>query len=195
MPHVMPAVVRPVVAAVLIAALAACAEGELEAFLSGNQTQTAETGADAAAPTADAAAASAGSPAQTTPIPEGPSLEGRREWAASLSAAAIDLTVTARDERAWGILWQLVGETPPGPLPEGAMAVGVFVSARRTDGYSIAIAEMFEEPNAVVVEWVETQPARGAPVARLVTAPFVVHLLPANAKPVRFVGSRSTASP
>lgn len=187
-------------AGVLIMAVAACAEGELEEFFSGGQTGAAaaedrsEVMVEEEVVVAEADAAPAGAVALATPIDPGPSLDGRREWTAPVSAAAIDLTVTALDERGWGILWQLVGEEPPGPLPEGAMAVGVFVSARRTDGYTVDVLEMYEEPNSLVVEWVETQPARGAPGTEQVTAPYVVRLLPASDKPVRFVGSRTTAS-
>ena len=58
------------------------------------------------------------------PLTPGPGINGRTDWFGAQSAANMDILVTARDERSWQIIWQLVGQEPPGALPEDAMAVG-----------------------------------------------------------------------
>ena len=53
------------------------------------------------------------------PLTPGPGISGRNDWFGAQSAATMDILVTARDERSWRILWQLVGDEAPGELPEG----------------------------------------------------------------------------
>ncbi|WP_366655741.1 protease complex subunit PrcB family protein [Fodinicurvata sp. EGI_FJ10296] len=117
---------------------------------------------------------------------ERPTIEGQSSWSGNLAAAGMDLTSVARDERGWLILWQLIGEEPPADLPDDTMAVGVFLGARPTDGYSVGINEVVSSDNGMVVRYSENEPAVGADVADAVIAPYTVMLLPESADVVHF---------
>ena len=52
--------------------------------------------------------------AQATPMTGPvPRIDDRFTWSGQQSAAFNDMFVTAREERGWRLLWQLVGEDPP----------------------------------------------------------------------------------
>lgn len=121
-------------------------------------------------------------------LPAGPSLGGRQQWSGQQSAARIDLTMTARDDRGWRILWQLVGQEPPGALPAGAMAVAAFVDERPTAGYELVVSGVRSGPDGMVVTIGERMPSPTVPVAQVVTAPYLVALLPLGSGDVRFEG-------
>ncbi|MCB9959268.1 MAG: protease complex subunit PrcB family protein [Rhodospirillaceae bacterium] len=115
-----------------------------------------------------------------------PRIDDRFTWSGQQSAAFNDLFVTAREERGWRLLWQLVGEDPPGPLPDEAMAVAVFLGARPTAGYQVAITDVLESPGEITVQYRETEPSAGATTAQILTAPYVVELVPLSSLPVNF---------
>lgn len=119
--------------------------------------------------------------------PHIPSIAGRRAWSGPQSAAQLDIFLTARDQRGWQILWQLIGETAPGPLPDGAMAVGVFLGPRPTGGYAVRLADLFAEEEAVFALYDETVPGPDQMVAQVITSPFAVQLLRRHPQPVHFV--------
>ena len=125
--------------------------------------------------------------AQATPMTGPvPRIDDRFTWSGQQSAAFNDMFVTAREERGWRLLWQLVGEDPPGPLPEEAMAVAVFLGARPTAGYQVTITDVLESPSEITVQYRETPPAPGATTAQILTAPYVVELVPLSSLPVSF---------
>ena len=142
-----------------------------------------ESGAgDAAAAAPPPAAASSGVPI-TGPRPQ---IAGTSNWSGAQSAAFNDMFVTARDERGWRLLWQLVGEDPPGPLPEEAMGLAVFLGARPTAGYRVEIAEVLESPGDVTALYRETTPPPGAVTSQILTAPYAITLVPMVELPVHY---------
>lgn len=132
---------------------------------------------------------------------EGPAAEGAEnspwqmagaEWTGALSAAAIDATVTARDERSWGILWQMVGSPAPGKLPEGRMAVAVFRAAGQGPSQQLEFSEVVAGETALVVGYRTVQADTGSVGGGSgdgVTAPYIVRLLPASGLPVYYIGT------
>lgn len=121
-------------------------------------------------------------------LPPGPTLGGQQQWSGQQSAARIDLTMTARDDRGWRILWQLVGLEPPGDLPAGAMAVAAFVDERPTAGYELVVSGVRAGAGGTVVTIGERAPSPTVPVAQVVTAPYLVALLPLTSGDVAFEG-------
>ena len=118
----------------------------------------------------------------------GPGINGRTDWFGARSAAAMDIMVTARDERAWSVLWQLVDkDLRPGDLPEGAMAVGIFLGQRPSGGYTVAFESVSVVDGQVVARYLETAPPPGSIVTQGLTAPYAVRLVKAHDAPVQFV--------
>lgn len=124
----------------------------------------------------------------------GPGINGRTDWFGAQSWAMTDILLTARDERAWQVLWQLIDleAGPPGELPEGAMAVAVFLGQRPTGGYTAAFESVsLEEDGQVVARYLETAPPAGAIVSQALTAPYAVRLVRADDGVVQFVRASS----
>jgi len=124
--------------------------------------------------------------AEAVPAAPVPAVGGQRSWSGPQSAAAVDLRMVAEDERAWGILWQLVGEPAPGPLPDGAMALAVFVGVRPTGGYAVDILDVARTDGAVAVTYRETMPAPDAVVTQALSAPYRILLVQPSDDPVVF---------
>lgn len=127
------------------------------------------------------------------PLTPGPGINGRTDWFGAQSLATMDILVTARDDRAWGVLWQLVHGTEgtPGDLPEGAMALGIFLGQRPSGGYTVAFESVSLEDGQVVARYLETAPPAGAIVSQALTAPYAVRLVRASDAPVQFVRTSS----
>ncbi len=155
---------------VLAAALAACAP-------------SGSAGRGGAVPDAAGDAAPGSVPQRTEPLPV---IAGQRQWTGSQSAAFTDMFVMARDQRGWELLWQLAGNNPPGPLPDGAMGAGVFLGMRPTAGYGVEVVDMLYWPHEVVVVYDETAPPPDAAAAQVVTAPYAIAVAPASEAPVHF---------
>ncbi len=141
-------------------------------------------GAEAVAEPEQEAAAEPAEVAQ--PLALAPAIDGRRDWFGARSAAMMDILVTARDERSWRVLWQLVGQDPPGALPEGAMGLGVFLAGRPSGGYTVNFREVALIGGDVVAQIHETTPPDGAIVTQGITAPYAVRLVQYHDAPVRF---------
>jgi hypothetical protein len=112
---------------------------------------------------------------------------GETQWRGSQSDVRSERTVVARDPQAWQDLWDLAGRTPPRALPDGAMAIAVFMAERRTGGYAIEIDSVDREAGGAVVRYRIREPAPGSMVTQALTAPYVVRLVPAAPGEVRFV--------
>jgi hypothetical protein len=118
---------------------------------------------------------------------DSPAMDGQRVWSGASSAAFNDMTVTARDPRGWELVWQLIGEPPPGPLPEDAMAVSVFLGSRPTGGYAVEIVRVGSGEDEVLVVYRETEPGPDMMVTQALTAPWTVRLVPESALPVQYL--------
>ncbi|HET8727216.1 MAG TPA: protease complex subunit PrcB family protein, partial [Alphaproteobacteria bacterium] len=121
-----------------------------------------------------------------TPLAPGPAIDGRTEWSGPNATATADVFVTARDDQGWRTLWQLAGTAPPAPLPEGAMAVAVFLGQRPTSGYTVELGDVVRRGEAVIVSYRETQPAPDAVVSQALTSPYAVRLVAETEAPVRY---------
>lgn len=131
--------------------------------------------------------------AVSIPLTPGPGINGRTDWFGSQSWARTEIFLTARDERAWQVLWQLIDleAGPPGELPEGAMAVAVFLGQRSTGGFTVAFESVAIEDGQVVARYLETAPPAGAIVSQALTAPYAVRLVRADDGDVQFVRASS----
>lgn len=162
---------RGLVLGAALFSLAACAENDVAGLIVGDD------------PEAQVAQASSELLPVTGPSP---TIDGRSGWSGAQSAAFNDLFFTARDERGWRLLWQLVGEDPPGPLPDGGMAVAVFLGARSTAGFSVDITRILSNDRETVVEYRETTPVNDDVAAQVLTAPYAIELTPADGAPVHY---------
>ena len=151
--------------------LAACAENDMGGLIAGDDAET------------QVATASSEFLPVTGPAP---TIDGRSGWSGAQSAAFNDLFFTARDERGWRLLWQLVGEEPPGPLPDGGMAVAVFLGARSTAGFSVDITRILSNDEETVVEYRETTPVNDDAAAQVLTAPYAIELTSRDDAPVHY---------
>jgi hypothetical protein len=142
---------------------------------------------DAPAPPAPAAPAVAATEPAGAPMPgPRPAVGGVSDWSGPVSAAVLDVTIVARDERGWLILWQLVGSDPPGPLPADAMALGVFLGSRPTGGYAVRLEPPVIDGARILAPWGETTPAPDDFVTEALTAPYAVTLVTTSPLPVDF---------
>ena len=129
------------------------------------------------------------------PLAAGPGIAGRHDWFGAQSAGQLDVQITARDQRGWEILWQLVGEPPPGELPEGTMALAIFLGPRPTGGYTVAFDRVVKQDGLVVAGYRETTPPPDALVSQAFTAPYAIRLVQADSAPVQFTPEIPTAAP
>ena len=131
-----------------------------------------ETGVPSADQVADSADASPVAATDATPV------DGEVEWSGAIAAAGADMTMVARDERSWLILWQLVGEDPPGDLGDDTMALAVFLGPRPTGGYSVEFDDILRDGDDLVVDFGESTPGAGDSTTQAVTAPYIIQLVP-----------------
>jgi hypothetical protein len=96
--------------------------------------------------------------------------------------------VTARSPAEWAALWKENGAT--GALPavdfSREMVVGVFLGSRPTAGYGVEIVRAVGNSGALVVEYIETAPSRGAIAAQILTAPYHLAAIPKHDGAVTF---------
>ena len=82
--------------------------------------------------------------------------------------------VTARTEAEWTAFWRQHAATRPQPPVDFSreMEVGVFVGSRPTAGYGVEIVGTRVDQQALVVQFRESRPGRGAVAAQMVTSPY-----------------------
>ena len=97
--------------------------------------------------------------------------------------------VTVRSAAEWKALWK--EHAPTEKLPEvdftKNMVVGIFLGSKPSAGHSVEIVNVRTQENALIVEYVQTQPAKGTIAAQILTEPFHLVSVPAHAGTVRFV--------
>ena len=96
--------------------------------------------------------------------------------------------VTVRSPAEWAALWKENGA--PAALPavdfSREMVVGVFLGSRPTAGYGVEIVRAVGNSGALVVEYIETAPSRGAITAQILTAPYHLAAIPKHDGAVTF---------
>lgn len=108
-------------------------------------------------------------------------------WSGGYAHGEEASTLVARDETAWAALWDKIGKPAPQPLPQGKMAVAVFLGQRRTGGYGVAIEDVVPTASGLTVFYRETKPAFDHPVTMVITAPYTLRLLPLSYGNVTFM--------
>jgi SH3-like domain-containing protein len=121
----------------------------------------------------------------------GTGIAGEVEWSGQQAGAQGRVHLAARTEEEWRRIWDLTGQEPPGPLPEGWMAVAVFAGARSTGGHSVGIrsvepVQRSGSPPEVRVVYRIRAPAQDAMVTQALTSPWAVRIVPELPGPVRF---------
>lgn len=107
-------------------------------------------------------------------------------WQGDRSQAFERAYVVARTPQDWEDLWARVGEPAPAPLPDGQMAVAVFVGPRDTAGYGVSIDRVQVTGGDLVVGYHERVPGPTQAVAQMQTSPYAVRLLPKVAGTPKF---------
>lgn len=109
---------------------------------------------------------------------------GPTEWRGDYGGPAAETTVVAVDQTQWQALWQALGSPPPALLPDKTVAVGIFLGARNTGGFGIAIESEETSARAHVILYREVSPAPGAIVTQALTNPYLIRLLADPGVPV-----------
>ena len=88
--------------------------------------------------------------------------------------------VTARTEAEWSTLWKQHAAQRDLPKVDFAkeMVVGVFLGSRPTAGVSVEVISTRVDGNALVVQYREIRPERGAVTAQVITSPFHLVAVP-----------------
>ena len=83
-------------------------------------------------------------------------------------------TGQARTPAEWSALWKTHAADRPLPAVDFTkeMVVAVFMGTRPTAGYGVEIVGTVERNGALVVQYVETQPAARAVTAQVITMPY-----------------------
>lgn len=94
----------------------------------------------------------------------------------------------ARSAAEWAGLWrQHAGDKPLPPVDFGSrLVVAVFLGTRPSAGFAADITGVREVNGALVVEWQERRPERGAVSAQVLTSPAVIASVPKFAGEIRF---------
>ena len=97
--------------------------------------------------------------------------------------------VTVRSSAEWKALWK--EHAPAEKMPEvdftKNMVVGIFLGSKPSAGYGVEIVNVRTQEAVLVVEYVQTQPAKGTMTAQILTEPFHLVSVPAHAGTVRFI--------
>ena len=120
-----------------------------------------------------------------------PPQAARAMWRAESARAQSQSFLVARDDSEWAALWDLAGRPPPGRLPPGQMALGVFLGTRTTTGYSVDILRIRPERrdgqrDRLVVEYREVTPPEGLITAQALTSPYAIVLVDGSDAMVRY---------
>jgi hypothetical protein len=97
-----------------------------------------------------------------------------------------------RDSDAWRGTWQTIHRPflPPPPVPpidfSREMVVVAALGARPSEGYEVVFENVREDTTGIEVAVRVSEPARGCPVAAVMTQPVDLARIPASARPVRF---------
>lgn len=101
-----------------------------------------------------------------------------------------------RDERGWQALWEARGGVGTAPAVDFSrqMLVAIDLGTRPTGGYAVRVTGTALTDDAIELRYVEQRPSPDAMVAQVMTAPFIVAMVPARPQ-LRFIALRETAAP
>lgn len=97
-----------------------------------------------------------------------------------------------RDSDAWRETWQTIHRPfiPPPAVPpidfSREMVIVAALGTRSSEGYEVVFENIREDTAGIEVAVRVTEPARGCPVAAVMTQPVDLARIPASARPVRF---------
>ena len=97
--------------------------------------------------------------------------------------------MVVRTDAEWARLWQQHSFDRPKPAIDFAKetVVAVFMGSRPNAGFSTAVVSATEGGGALVIRYTETQPAKGALTAQVITFPYDIVAIPkATATNVKF---------
>jgi len=97
--------------------------------------------------------------------------------------------MVVRTDAEWARLWQQHSFDRPKPAIDFAKetVVAVFMGSRPNAGFSTAVVSATEGGGALVIRYTETQPAKGALTAQVITFPYHIVAIPkATATNVKF---------
>jgi hypothetical protein len=100
--------------------------------------------------------------------------------------------LVVRDSATWRDTWRTIHQPfiPPPPVPPidfaRDMVVVAALGARPSEGYEIVVENVREDSSGIEVALRVTEPARGCPVAAVMTQPVDLARISASARRVRF---------
>lgn len=119
-----------------------------------------------------------------------------KEWTGRNARIKRFLTVTARDDEDFQRLFNMADEQTPGKLPEGKMAVAIFLGEFTNGAHMAEIKNIKHGKDEIVVEFDDTANAndnkhgkgKGQPMmgATVMSAPVLIKLIDKSDKPVKF---------
>jgi len=134
-----------------------------------------------------------GATAQAAMEGESVNIDNFDHWGGDTSLSDNFATRVARNDMEWHDLWLMANTPKPGPMPQGLMAVAIFLGNRMTSGYSVRIATVRQivANRALLITYVENKPrimVRPDPNSQLgrSTSPWAIYLVPEVDGPVRF---------
>lgn len=121
-----------------------------------------------------------------------PGIGGQFEWQGQQAEVQGRAFAVARTGEEWQALWSRTAMQPPGPLPQGWMAVAVFAGTRQTGGYGVEVVSMDAvaqtgAPDRLRVSYRIQPPPGDAMVTQALTSPWAIRIFPARQGEVQFV--------
>jgi hypothetical protein len=97
--------------------------------------------------------------------------------------------VTVRTAADWKALWTDHAPTEKMPAIDFGrnMVVGIFLGSKPSAGHAVEIVGVRTQEKDLIVEYVQTQPGRGAMAAQILTEPFHLVAVPKHEGTVRFI--------
>ncbi len=96
--------------------------------------------------------------------------------------------VVVRTPAEWQAVWSAHAPSARLPAVDFAtkMVVGIFLGTKATGGYDVAVVNVREDGNALVIEYVVHSPGRDLMTAQILTQPYHLIALPKHPDPIRF---------
>jgi hypothetical protein len=105
-----------------------------------------------------------------------------------MSVADTMRQLTVRSESEWAAFWRQHAPNRPEPAVDfqREMIVGIFLGTRPTGGHSVEITGTRTDQDALVVQYREQRPDKGAITTQMITSPYHLVAVPVRTGTVRF---------